>query len=88
MNRQISNETRLWIDISHNNSSVQRSFNSPVSQYERPRAVALAISTCVEKTTKIITVFTCKDPSFFTSETSELSTAKGIIMKSIDLCYF
>ena len=32
-------------------------FNSPVSQYERPRAVALASSTCVDKTTKIITEF-------------------------------
>ena len=54
--------------------------NSPVSQYERPRAVALASSACVDKTTNIITEFTRKDP-FFTSEMSELSTAKGIIMK-------
>ena len=36
--------------------------NSPVSQYERPRAVALASSACVDKTTKIITEFTRKDP--------------------------
>ena len=36
--------------------------NSPISQYERPRAVALASSACVDKTTKIITEFTCKDP--------------------------
>ena len=57
-----------------------RWMNSPVSQYERPRAVALASSACVDKTTKIITEFTRKDP-FFTSETSELSTATGIIMK-------
>ena len=35
--------------------------NSPVSQYERPRAVALASSACVDKTTKIITEFTRKD---------------------------
>ena len=55
-------------------------YNSPVSQYERPRAVALASSACVDKTTKIITEFTRKD-SFFTSEMSELSTATGIIMK-------
>ena len=54
--------------------------NRPVSQYERPRAVALASSACVEKTTNIITEFTHKYP-FFTSETSELSTATGIIMK-------
>ena len=57
--------------------------NSPVSQYERPRVVALASSACVDKITKIITEFTRKDP-FFTSETSELSTATvptGIIMK-------
>ena len=39
-----------------------RSLNSPVSQYERPRAVALASSACVDKTTKIITEFTRKDP--------------------------
>ena len=54
--------------------------NSPVSQYERPHAVALASSACVDKTTKIITEFTRKDP-IFTSETSELSSATGIIMK-------
>ena len=36
--------------------------NSPLSQYERPRAVALASSACVDKTTKIITEFTRKDP--------------------------
>ena len=54
--------------------------NRPVSQYEHPRAVALASSACVDKTTKIITEFTRKDP-FFTSETNELSTATGIIMK-------
>ena len=36
--------------------------NSPVSQYECPRAVALASSACVDKTTKIITEFTRKDP--------------------------
>ena len=36
--------------------------NSPVSKYERPRAVALASSTCVDKITKIITEFTRKDP--------------------------
>ena len=36
--------------------------NSPVSQYERPRAVALASSACVDKATKIITEFTRKDP--------------------------
>ena len=35
---------------------------SPVSQYERPRAVALASSACVDKTTEIITEFTRKDP--------------------------
>ena len=34
-------------------------YNSPVSQYERPRAVALASSACVDKT--IITEFTRKD---------------------------
>ena len=33
-----------------------------VSQHERPRAVALASSACVDKTTKIITEFTRKDP--------------------------
>ena len=36
--------------------------NRPVSQYERPRAVALASSACVDKTTRIITEFTHKDP--------------------------
>ena len=36
--------------------------NRPVSQYERPRAAALASSACVDKTTKIITEFTRKDP--------------------------
>ena len=36
--------------------------NSPVSQYERPRTVALASSACVDKTTNIITEFTRKDP--------------------------
>ena len=35
--------------------------NSPMSQYERPRVVALASSACVDKTTKIITEFTPKD---------------------------
>ena len=50
--------------------------NSPVSQYECPCTVALASSACVNKITKIITEFTRKD-LFFTSETSELSTAKG-----------
>ena len=35
---------------------------APVSQYERPRSVALASSACVDKTTKIITEFTRKDP--------------------------
>ena len=35
--------------------------NSPVSQYERPRDVALASFACVDKTTKIITEFTRKD---------------------------
>ena len=37
-------------------------FSSPISQYERPRPVALASSACVDKTTKIITEFTHKDP--------------------------
>ena len=54
--------------------------NSPVLQCERPHAVAIASSACVDKTTKIITEFTRKYP-FFTSETSELSIATGIIMK-------
>ena len=36
--------------------------NSPVLQYERPRVVALTSSTCVDRTTEIITEFTCKDP--------------------------
>ena len=36
--------------------------NSPVSQYKCPRAVALASSACVDKTTKIVTEFTRKDP--------------------------
>ena len=49
--------------------------NRPISQYERPRAIGLASSACVDKTTKIITEFTHKDP-FFTSE-----TATVIIMK-------
>ena len=35
--------------------------NRPVSKYERPLAVALASSACVDKTTKIITEFTRKD---------------------------
>ena len=35
--------------------------NWPVSQYERPRAVALASSACVDKNSKIITEFTRKD---------------------------
>ena len=34
--------------------------NSTISQYDRPRAVALASSACVDKTTKIITEFTHK----------------------------
>ena len=55
-------------------------YNFPVSQYERPHAVALASYACVDKTTKIINEFTRKK-SFFTSEMSELSTATGIIMK-------
>ena len=38
--------------------------NSPVSQYECPCVVALASSACVDKTTKIITEFTCKDPFY------------------------
>ena len=54
--------------------------NSPGSQYERPRSVALASFACVDKTTKIITKSTRKDP-FITSETSELSIETGIIMK-------
>ena len=40
----------------------EANFNSPVSQYERPSAVALASSACVDKTTKIIIEFTRKDP--------------------------
>ena len=39
--------------------------NWPVSQYERPRAVVLTSSACVDKTTKIITEFTRKDPFFY-----------------------
>ena len=35
--------------------------NSPVSQYERPRVVALASSACVDIITKIITELTRKD---------------------------
>ena len=61
-------------------------FNWPVSQYELPRAVALASSACVNKTTKIITEVTRKDP-FLHLKQANLSTAKGIIMKQIDLCY-
>ena len=38
--------------------------NWPVSQYERPRAFALANSAFVDKTTKIITEFTRKDPFY------------------------
>ena len=34
----------------------------PVSQYQRPREVALASSACVDKTAKIIPEFTRKDP--------------------------
>ena len=45
-----------------NKAVSHRMSNSPVSQYERPRAVALASSACVDKTTKIITEFTRKDP--------------------------
>ena len=52
----------------------------PFHNTSAPAAVALASSACVDKTTKIITEFKRKDP-FFTSETSELSTATGIIMK-------
>ena len=40
----------------------KESYNSLVSKYKCPRAVALASSACVDKTTKIITEFTCKDP--------------------------
>ena len=54
--------------------------NSPVSQNERTREVALASSAYVDKTTKIITEFTRKDP-FSHLKRSELSTAKGTIMK-------
>ena len=36
--------------------------DSPVSQYERPRAVALASSASVDNTTEIFTEFTRKDP--------------------------
>ena len=36
--------------------------NRPVSQYDPTHMVALASSTCVNKTSKIITEFTCKDP--------------------------
>ena len=39
-----------------------RAKDSLVSQYEPPSAVALASSACVDKTTKIITEFTRKDP--------------------------
>ena len=42
--------------------------NSPVSQYERPRAVALASSACVDKITKIVTEFTRKDPFLHLNE--------------------
>ena len=44
------------------NHELNKISNSPVSQYERPRAVALASSACFDKTTKIITEFTRKDP--------------------------
>ena len=60
----------IWLHMSS-----QIYINWPVSQYERPSAVALASSPCVDKTTKIITEFTRKDP-FFTSETSELVLQK------------
>ena len=51
-----------WIiGWSHHLSKLEGN-NSPVSQYKRPRAVALASSACVDKTTKIITEFTRKDP--------------------------
>ena len=49
----------------------------PFSNMSAPRAVALASSTYVNKTTKIITEFTRKDP-FFTSETSELSILQKV----------
>ena len=49
-------------NISLNMTVYVITFNRPVSQYERPRAVALASSACVEKNTKIITEFTRKDP--------------------------
>ena len=39
-----------------------QTINSPISQYEHPRIVALASSACVNKTTKIVTDFTRKDP--------------------------
>ena len=43
----------------HYGTEVDSAFsNSPVSRYERPRAVALASFACVDKTTKIITEFT------------------------------
>ena len=45
-------------------SQISAVLNWPVSEYERPRAVALASSACVDKTTKIITEFTRKDPFY------------------------
>ena len=46
-----------------------------------PRAVTLASSACVDKTTNHHWVYTQR--SLFTSETSELNTATGIIMKKL-----
>ena len=50
-----------WFKMAHLSSSCV-TIDPFYVQYERPRAVALASSACVDKTTKTITEFTCKDP--------------------------
>ena len=56
------NWTEDWVTLAPLWKAAGYKNYSPVSQYERPRAVTLASSACVDKTTKIITEFTRKDP--------------------------
>ena len=59
--------------------------NSPVLQYERPRAVALASSACVDKTTKIITDFARKDP-FLHLKWANLKVPQQVLLWSKSIC--
>ena len=68
--RNEANDVHRTISFTPKLLQTSGTLNSPVLQYERPRAVTLASSACVDKTTKIITEFTGKDPFLHLKQTN------------------